>query len=144
MRRIGMMAIGLAFAMSATAPDAGAQRYYPSGYGGYGMAGWGGDPMAAYMTGLGSYARGRGVYEVDRARARSINVDTAIKWNKALRDRQKLLRQDQRREAVEEEPIPCIRRRGTPTSRGSSNSWCTTINSQSLDQSRGSAHWQTA
>jgi hypothetical protein len=102
MRRIWTLAFGLTVGLSFMAADARAQWYYPGGYGAYGMAGWGGDPAAAYMTGLGSYARGEGVYLVDRAKARSINVDTAIKWNKALREQQRLLRQDQARQEAED------------------------------------------
>jgi hypothetical protein len=76
---------------------ASAGRYYPRGYGGYGWGGWGGgggggggatDPAAGYMAGLGSFARGQGVYEVEHARAQSINLETMLKWNKALRARQ--------------------------------------------------------
>src|SRR5262249_22723430 len=85
----------------------------PGGYGAYGMAGWGGDPAAAYMTGLGSYARGEGVYLVDRAKAQSIDVDTAIKWNKALREQQRLRRQDEQRQEAAEE----ARREGRPERR---------------------------
>jgi hypothetical protein len=103
MRRVLTMAAGLLLGLDLLATGAGAQWYYPGGYGGYGMAGWGGDPAAAYMTGLGSYARGRGVYLVDRAQARSIDVDTAIKWNKALRERQKLLLKDQKKQDAEEQ-----------------------------------------
>lgn len=103
MRRIGTVVLGLAFGVNLMAAGAGAQRYYPGGYGAYGMAGWGGDPAAAYMTGLGSYARGQGVYLVDRAKARSINADTAIKWNKALREQQRLRLQDQKKQEAEDE-----------------------------------------
>ena len=62
-----------------------AQWMYPAGYGGYGMSRWGSDPAAGYMAGLGSFARSQGVYRLDKARADSINADTMIKWNKALR-----------------------------------------------------------
>jgi hypothetical protein len=103
MRRIGTVTLGLVLGLDFMAVGAGAQWYYPGGYGAYGMAGWGGDPAAAYMTGLGSYARGRGVYLVDRERARSISVDTTIKWNKALREQQRLQRQDQKRQDAEDE-----------------------------------------
>jgi uncharacterized membrane protein len=75
--------------------------YYPSGYGGYGWGGWGADPGAGYMAGLGAYAQGQGIYEVQDAQAQSINLDTMIKWNKALRDRQRELREDQRKESAE-------------------------------------------
>jgi hypothetical protein len=103
MRRLMIVASGLVLGLNLLASSVCAQRYYPGGYGAYGMAGWGGDPAAAYMTGLGSYARGRGVYELDRAKAHAINTDTAIKWNKALRERQRVLRAEQRKEEAEEE-----------------------------------------
>jgi hypothetical protein len=111
MRRFWLVAVGLVFGLDLLAPGAGAQWYYPGGYGPYGWGGWGmgGDPAAAYMTGLGSYARGRGVYLVDQAEARSIDADTAIKWNKALRARQRALREEQRDQAAEDE----ARRLGT-------------------------------
>ena len=55
MRRFLMIAAGLVLGLDLLAPGAVAQGwYYPGSYGNYGMAGWGGDPMAAYMTGLGS------------------------------------------------------------------------------------------
>ncbi|MDR3637696.1 MAG: hypothetical protein P4L84_28070 [Isosphaeraceae bacterium] len=81
------------------APAAEAQWRYPRGYGGYGWGGWNAsDPAAGYMAGLGSYARGQGVYEVEDAKAQAINLDTMIKWNKALRERQKVLRAEQQKE----------------------------------------------
>jgi hypothetical protein len=103
MRRIITVAVGLMFGLHLMAARAAAQWFYPWGYGAYGMAGWGGDPAATYMTGLGAYARGQGVYELNRARAQSINVDTAIKWNKVLRERQRALRQEQRQQEAEDE-----------------------------------------
>ncbi|MHB1561238.1 MAG: hypothetical protein ACYC61_27650 [Isosphaeraceae bacterium] len=104
MRRYVTIAAGLVLGLSLTAADASAQGwYYPGSYGNYGMAGWGGDPAAAYMTGLGSYARGRGVYLIDRAKARSIEIDNTIKWNKAVRARQRVLRQDQKEADAEAE-----------------------------------------
>jgi hypothetical protein len=103
MRRIVIVALGLLFGLDYLAAGAGAQMFYPMGYGTYGMAGWGGDPAAQYMTGLGSYARGQGVYLVDRAKARSINTDTAIKWNKALREQQRLRRQDEQQQTAQDE-----------------------------------------
>jgi hypothetical protein len=63
------------------------------------MSRWGADPAAGLMAGLGSYARGQGVYEVDKAKADSINLETMLKWNKALRARQLALREEQRKEA---------------------------------------------
>ncbi len=86
-----------------SALDARAQWYYPGGYGGYGMSLWGADPAAGYMAGLGSYARGMGVYQLNQAQADAINVDTMLKWNKALRARQRALREDQQKEALAQE-----------------------------------------
>ena len=60
------------------------------GYGGYGMSKWGADPGAGYMAGLGSFARSQGVYQLEKAKADAINVETMIKWNKALRARQQV------------------------------------------------------
>lgn len=83
-----------------------AQRYYPGGYGRYGWGGWGmGNAAGGYMSGLGSYYRGQGSYEVQDAQARSINVDTMVKWNKALRARQKALREDQAERSSEADAV---------------------------------------
>jgi len=79
-------------------PTADAQWYYPGGYGGYGWGGWGADPASGYMAGLGSYARGQGVYEVQDAKAQAINLETMLKWNKALRARQREVRAEQDKE----------------------------------------------
>ena len=49
---------------------------YPGGYGGFGMSQWGADPSAGYMAGLGSFARGQGAYQLDKAKADAINDDT--------------------------------------------------------------------
>ena len=86
-----------------------AQWLYPGGYGGYGMSQWGADPGAGFMAGLGSYARGQGVYQQDKAKADAINVDTMIKWNKALRARQKALREEKRKKATKEEAAREVR-----------------------------------
>ena len=77
-----------------------AQWGYPGGYRSYGWGGWGmnSNPNATYMAGLGAFARGKGAYEVDDAKARSVNVDTMIKWNKALRARQAELAAEQARD----------------------------------------------
>ena len=66
-----------------SAGSAPAQWFYPIGYGRYGWGGWGSDPAAGLMAGLGSYARGKGAYELDKAKADAINAKTAIAWNKA-------------------------------------------------------------
>jgi hypothetical protein len=104
MRRLPTIALGLTLGLLlATTADAQSRRYYPGGYGGYGWGGWGADPQSGYMAGLGAYARGAGVYQLDQAQANSINADTMIKWNNALRARQKALREDQQKEAAQQE-----------------------------------------
>ncbi len=90
----------MAFALVVFAQVADAQYGYPRGYGGYG---WGGfnianNPNAGFMAGLGTLARDQGVYQVEKAQADSINLDTMLKWNKALRARQKALREEQRKD----------------------------------------------
>jgi len=100
MRHFLTVVIGLSLGLNLAASSASAQWMYPMGYGGYGMSQWGADPGAGYMAGLGSFARGQGVYELDKAKADAINVDTMVKWNKALRARQLALREDKRREAI--------------------------------------------
>lgn len=103
MRRLPTTALGLTLGLLlATTADA-QYGYYPRGYGGYGWGGWGADPQSGYMAGLGAYARGAGVYAVDQAKADSINVDTMIKWNKALRAREKALGEEQAKEAAQQE-----------------------------------------
>lgn len=98
--RQGLVAMfGLILGWGLLAPAANAQWYYPGGYGGYGWGGWNAsDPAAGYMAGLGSYARGQGVYEVEDAKAQAINLDTMLKWNKALRARQRAMRKEQDQE----------------------------------------------
>ncbi len=103
MHRIASVAIGLPLFLNLLATDASAQWGYPRGYGGYGMSQWGADPAAGYMAGLGSYARGQGVYQVEKAKADSINVDTMLKWNRALRARQAVLREEKRKKALQED-----------------------------------------
>jgi hypothetical protein len=101
MRRLLKVAIGLALGMNLFVSTASAQWGYPRGYGGYGMSQWGADPAAGYMAGLGSYARGQGTYQLEKAKADAINVDTMVKWNKALRARQAALREENRKKAIE-------------------------------------------
>jgi hypothetical protein len=103
MRRLLAVAIGAALGMNLLASRAPAQWVYPGGYGGYGMSQWGADPASGYMAGLGSFARGEGVYELDKAKADAINVGTMIKWNKALRARQAALREERRKAATKRE-----------------------------------------
>ncbi len=98
MLRLSTVAIGLFLGLNVLASQAVAQWGYPRGYGGYGMSKWGADPGAGYMAGLGSFARGQGAYQLDKARADAINVETMVKWNKALRARQAALREDKRKQ----------------------------------------------
>jgi hypothetical protein len=78
----------------------GQMMYYPRGYGAYGWGGWGADPHSGYMAGLGAFARGKGVYEVDDAKAQAINLETMTKWNQTLRARQRQLREDKQQAAA--------------------------------------------
>jgi len=103
MRRFLTIVLGLSVSLNLLASSASAQWMYPMRYGGYGMSQWGADPAAGYMAGLGSYARGQGVYQLQKAKADSINADTMIKWNKALRARQLALREEKRKESVKRE-----------------------------------------
>ena len=98
---LGGMTLLIAFSLMAS--TANAQWMYPMGYGGYGMSKWGADPGAGYMAGLGSFARSQGVYQLEKAKADAINADTMIKWNKALRARQQVLRAEKQKEAAREE-----------------------------------------
>ncbi len=103
MRRFLTVAVGLSIGLNLMMSSASAQMMYPRGYGGYGMSRWGADPAAGYMAGLGSYARGEGVYQLEKAKADAINLETMLKWNKALRARQLALREDQRKAAARRE-----------------------------------------
>lgn len=102
--------LGLYLAMSSVAQ---AQFAYPGGYGRWGWGGWGRggygmgvqDPASGYAAGLGQLARGQGEYLVDDAKARQLNVDSKIRWNKELR-RLKLIKEaDDKRAAAEKADI---------------------------------------
>jgi hypothetical protein len=72
--------LGLVVLVSMTGGEARAQW----GYGGWGWCGWGGGvatPESAALEGAGSYAMGAGMYNLDTAQARSINADTAMRFN---------------------------------------------------------------
>jgi hypothetical protein len=103
MRLSPTLALGTLLALSAASIADAQWGYYPGGYNRYGWGGWGADPNAGYMAGLGAYARGAGVYAVDQAQANSIDTDTMIKWNKALRARQKALREEQEKDAAKQQ-----------------------------------------
>ncbi|MFO0959324.1 MAG: hypothetical protein U0800_18145 [Isosphaeraceae bacterium] len=83
-----------ALCMAISATPARAQFMYPFGYGNMGWSQWGADPAAGYMAGLGSFAKGKGEYVLDQAKADQINQQTAERWNKALRARQRAIQQD--------------------------------------------------
>ncbi len=101
MHRFLTIVTGLLIGLNLSASTAHAQWFYPRGYGGYGMSQWGADPASGYMAGLGSYARGQGSYQLEKAKADAINVDTMAKWNKALRRAQRTLRQEKRKESAQ-------------------------------------------
>jgi hypothetical protein len=103
MRHVVRIGCALALGLVLLPEEAPGGWYYPRGYGGYGWGGWNAgvgvtDPAAGYMAGLGSFARGQGVYEVEDAKARAINLQTMIKWNQELRKRQQELQQQQAKE----------------------------------------------
>jgi hypothetical protein len=78
------LALALAGAHGAPAQ---AQYGYPAGYGGYGWGGWGGGATSAAGStarGLGAFAAGAGYYNVQTAEARSMNVNTAMRYNQYM------------------------------------------------------------
>ncbi len=69
----------------AISPGAARAQYgYPGGYGGYGWGGWGSTLQGSIARGLGYFNMGRGVYNYDTSIARSINADTAMRWNQYM------------------------------------------------------------
>ena len=80
MLRYTRYVLGLVLVASITGGEARAQR----GFGGWGWCGWEGGvatPESAALEGAGSYAMGAGMYNLDTAQARSINADTAMRFN---------------------------------------------------------------
>jgi len=78
MLRCMRLAWGLVLIFSTMGRDACAQW----GYGGWGWGGWGASTaQSAALQGAGYYAMGAGVYNLDTAQARSINADTAMRYN---------------------------------------------------------------
>jgi hypothetical protein len=71
----------LAFAAGGDARAQWGYGYYPYGYGGYGWGGWGGTVQGNIARGLGYFNMGAGIYNRETAVARSINTDTAMRWN---------------------------------------------------------------
>ena len=68
-----------------------AQYGYPGGYGGWGWNGWGSTVQGNIANGLGYFRVGQGVYNLDTAKAESINTATAIRWNQAVWQSQQAL-----------------------------------------------------
>lgn len=84
MRRGLVLLGGALVALSASSGTVRAQwgyGYYPYGYGGYGWGGWGGTVQGDIARGLGYFNLGAGIYNRETAQARSINTDTAMRWN---------------------------------------------------------------
>jgi len=87
MHRRSMLAFGIVLSLAALSGQARAQwgyGYYPYGYGGYGWGGWGGwggTAQGDIARGLAYFNMGAGIYNVDTAIARSIDLDTVIRWN---------------------------------------------------------------
>ena len=83
MLRTIRFALMLAAVLTA-ASEARAQYGYARGYGGYGWGGWGSTPGSSMARGLGMLSMGRGMFNVGTAEARSINTNTAIRFNNAM------------------------------------------------------------
>ncbi len=89
MKRRYRIALAIAIALGAAhGATARAQYgYYPhGGYGSYGWGGWGGaqTPQGNMARGMGAYAAGAGYYNEQTAVARSINADTAMRYNEYM------------------------------------------------------------
>lgn len=78
-------------------------QIYPGGFGGYGWGGWGGarnivsDPNSDYLQGIGYYMKAKGDYAVKQQEANKIEIENVAKWNKALREANRLKRIDDAR-----------------------------------------------
>ncbi len=89
MHRRSRLAFGIVLSLAALSGQAQAQwgyGGYPYGWGGYGWGGfgwggWGGTAQGDIAQGLGYFNMGAGIYNRETAIARSINTDTAIRWN---------------------------------------------------------------
>src|SRR5208282_4375162 len=84
MHRRSRLAFGIVLSLAALSGQAQAQwgyGGYPYGYGGYGWGGWGGTAQGDIARGLGYFNMGAGRRNLWDAMARSINTDTAIRWN---------------------------------------------------------------
>ena len=103
MLRLSSIAIGLSIYLNLLASSATARMMFPGGFGAFGMSEWGANPAAGVMAGSGEFARGKGAYLIDKAKADAINVETMAKWNKALHARQAALREEKQKEAEKRE-----------------------------------------
>jgi hypothetical protein len=84
MHRASKLAFALILVFPALAGESRAQwgyGYYPYGYGGYGWGGWGATAQGDIARGLAYFNMGAGIYNRETAIARSINTDTAMRWN---------------------------------------------------------------
>ncbi len=79
MRRTIRFALMLAAALSSASP-ARAQYGYGGGWGGWGAS----TPGSSMARGLGMLGMGAGMYNRSTAQARSINVNTTMRWNQAM------------------------------------------------------------
>jgi hypothetical protein len=105
-RKLVLLNLAVASALALWPESARAQYGYPGGYGGYGWGGWGASTVQGSIArGLGMFNMGRGMYNVNTAQARSINLNTAMRWNQYVYEAQqnanrmhheKLVRQQQR------------------------------------------------
>ena len=75
----GIVVVVLALILGLAGSTAQAQPFYGGGYWGYG--GGGSTVQGDEARGAGVYAMGMGRYNVQTAQARSINANTAIRWN---------------------------------------------------------------
>jgi hypothetical protein len=74
--------LSVVLVLSTCSGTARAQYGYPGGYGGYGWGGWGSGTMGGNLArGLGWFGFGRGMYNLQTAKAASINTDTVTRWN---------------------------------------------------------------
>jgi hypothetical protein len=78
------LSLGLILCMSSISAQAQYGRY--GGYGGYGggWGGWGGTAQGSIARGMGMFGMGAGMYNVGTAEARSMNTNTAMRWNSAV------------------------------------------------------------
>ncbi|WZO95767.1 hypothetical protein EP7_002737 [Isosphaeraceae bacterium EP7] len=83
-------ALALGVALAAGAADAQAQLV--GGYGGSpGWGGWSSTGQGDFARGLGYFAEGEGVYNLNTAQAESIEADAVMRWNQFLYEAQREL-----------------------------------------------------